>query len=369
MFGNGGRSVWELADFVRPAFGPAYSGELAGQDLRLSGKVGWSSNGGPGKGHPARALPSHLEIPVTMSQHRLRSLVLVGVFARWASGKAEPPRTVGASIQIGPDDGGYRLDLLNGVHYRDAFDLTPLHQVNGDGTSLETIGVCELDGAKCRVDALTVDLNSDVDADTVHFRDLGTPASFTLFDLALGWEAPPGCPFHSGQGGVPLSELGAVIRLRDRVRFKKAVEQLDHSIRITEDLDEARGEALTFIAVATAATLELGAPRSMHRLQLEAARRLDQASNTEAILEEAKRLVEVAVGTLFEQGESANDRLMDRALSIVERQFAKPLTDVAVADQLGLSPSHFRYLFRQTDRKSTRLNSSHSRASRMPSSA
>lgn len=85
----------------------------------------------------------------------------------------------------------------------------------------------------------------------------------------------------------------------------------------------------------------------MHRLQLEAARRLERADSNEGILEVARECVAEAVGDLFERNTGANDRLIDRALGMVERQFAKPLTDAMVASQLGLSPSHFRFLFRQ----------------------
>jgi AraC-like DNA-binding protein len=39
---------------------------------------------------------------------------------------------------------------------------------------------------------------------------------------------------------------------------------------------------------------------------------------------------------------------MDRALAYVDRHYAKELTDAVVADQIGLSTSHFRFLFRQS---------------------
>ena len=156
-----------------------------------------------------------------------------------------------------------------------------------------------------------------------------------------------GCPFHSEQGGIALSELGAIVRLRDRVKFRKAIDQLEKAVLNTEDLEEAKGEALTFIAVATAATLEIGASRTMHRFQLEAARKLDGAKSTTEVANISKQLLSQSVGSLIEKSDSPNDRLVDRALSMVDRQFSKPLTDALVADQLGLSPSHFRFLFRQ----------------------
>lgn len=347
MVEAGLKRVWRLGNWMRGNDGPSFPGRLDAQDLKLSGLPGWSSNGGPGRGHPARAHPALLEIALDELGGYLATAVFVGVFARWASAKQEAYGTVGAAIQFGEDESGYRLDLLNGLHYREAFDLDPISESNGDGTSLHTLGTCVVDGEECRVDALIVDLPPGPPPTVIRFRDLGSPASFTLFDVALGWGPISGCPFHSGQGGVPLSELGGVIRLRDRVRFRKALEQLDLAIHATDDLDEARGEALTFIAVATAATLELGAPRSMHRLQLEAARTLEEATSNEQVVFVARTMVERATAALFDQGSSANDRLIDRALAVVERQYARPLTDASVADQLGLSPSHFRYLFRQ----------------------
>jgi len=156
-----------------------------------------------------------------------------------------------------------------------------------------------------------------------------------------------GCPFHSEHGGIALSEIGAIVRLRDRVKFRKAIDQLEKAILRTEELDEAKGEALTFIAVATAATLEIGASRTMHRFQLEAARKLDGARSTPEVARLSKELLAESVGALIEKSDSPNDRLVDKALSLVDRQYSKPLTDSIVADQLGLSPSHFRFLFRQ----------------------
>lgn len=347
MFGAGEKGLWGLAEFARPAGCASFRGSLPEGDIKLSDLPGWSSNGGPGRGHPARANPALLEISLGESPGQLSAVVFIGVFARWAALRHEVIGTIGASIQFGSDDGAYRVELLNGRHYIDAFQVEPVNQLNGDGTSLHTLGTAELDAVPCRVDALTVDLPQGVAPDLIRFRDLGSPASFTIFDVALRWHVAAGCPFHSGHGGIPLADLGAVIRLRDRVRFKRSLGQLETALGKTEELDEARGEALTFIAVVVAATLELGAPRSMHRIQLEAARRLEQARTVPEILETSKEIVERVVGPLFGQSESPNDRLVDRALSIIDRQFAKPLTDSAVADQLGLSPSHFRYLFRQ----------------------
>lgn len=338
---------WTLAEWPRPESGPAFDGRLEGLDLSLSGLPGWSSHGGPGRSHPARANPTLIEIPFDETAGNLEALALVGIFARWAGAKLESPGTLGASVQFGEGDTAH-IELINGRHYRDSLDLTSRQMSSGDGTVLRKIGEIELDGERHRVDLLWIEVPLDAPAPSrVRFRDLGSPASFILFDVAFQLRAPAGCPFHSGHGGIALSEIGAIIRLRDRNRFRKALVQLEASIAQTEDLDEARGEALTFTAVVAAATLELGAPRSMHRLQLEAARRLERANSPELIFSEAQYVVDQAVGWLFDQPETPNSRLVERAVSIVDRQFARPLTDAQVASQLGLSPSHFRFLFRQ----------------------
>jgi AraC-like DNA-binding protein len=141
-------------------------------------------------------------------------------------------------------------------------------------------------------------------------------------------------------------ELASIVRVGDRVKFGKATQQLEKAILAAQDLDEARGEALTFLAVLTAATLELGGSRQMHRLQLEAAREMDRASDLEVVLQVAQSRVEELANSVFPQSDGPSSHLVDRALALVERNYAKNLTDATVAAQLGLSTSHFRYLFR-----------------------
>lgn len=156
-----------------------------------------------------------------------------------------------------------------------------------------------------------------------------------------------GCPFHAHTGGVALSELSGIVRCADRVRMAKALEQLESGLLRTTDLDEARGEALTFIAMVTAATLEMGGPRSMHRVQLEAARELDRVDSIEQIVEVSHRYVTKIVADLFDPNLTPTQILIDVALDYIGRNSHRDLTDEAVARELGLSTSHFRHLFRE----------------------
>jgi AraC-like DNA-binding protein len=273
---------------------------------------------------------------------------LVGVFALFASRQEEASGTLGASLQLGDErDTHFRIELLNGRHYSDASDLTPLSRVNGDGTSVETLGAVELPGGRYRVDQVVVDVVTEGRPTVLRLKDLGSPASFVIFDVLLETEELAGCPFHSGSGGVALGEISAIVRVGDRVRFLRAVEQLEASLETAADLDEARGQALTFLAMVTAATLEMGGSREMHRVQLEAAREMDRLHDAASIAACARRHVEAIAGGLFKPAASPSSYLVDRALALVERNFARDLTDAAVAAQLGLSTSHFRYLFRE----------------------
>jgi AraC-like DNA-binding protein len=327
--------------------GPIFTPESPG-DLPLSGGIAWQSNGGANRGHPARSLPFTLEVPLNDLGGLVR-VHLVGAFALFADPRSEASGTLGASVQLVDERGDalFRHDLLNGRHYSDAHDLRTIDRANGDGTSLVTIGTARIDGGPARVDVLAVDVPADVQATSLRLKDLGSPASFVVFDVVFEAEPTKGCPFHSRSGGIALGEVASIVRVGDRVKFSKALDQLEAAILATPDLDEARGQALTFLAMVTAGTLEMGGSRSMHRVQLDAARELDRLKRPSDIAASARRYIEEVSSTLFRDFQSPSSYLVDRALAIVERHYAKNLTDVAVASQLGLSTSHFRFLFKE----------------------
>ncbi|RYG22738.1 AraC family transcriptional regulator, partial [bacterium] len=137
------------------------------------------------------------------------------------------------------------------------------------------------------------------------------------------------------------------VRMGDRVRFDRALDQLAVSLKAASDLDEARGQALTFLSMVTAAMLESGGDRSLHRETLEAARELDTLQSSLDVAEAVRRRSEIVAAPRFGEFGGPSAHLVDRALNLVDRNFAKDLTDASVAQQLGLSTSHFRFLFKQ----------------------
>jgi AraC-like DNA-binding protein len=308
----------------------------------------WRSNGGGGRGHPAKAWPFSFEVPIPNEIGELTQIVLIGVFAQFADRQNEAPGTVGATLQLaGHGEIVFRLDLANGRHYRDAHLVQPLDESLGDGSRIMTVGRVEIDGREHRVDRLVVEVPAGIGATNLSFRDLGSPASFSIFSCFVAHRVPFGCPFRHGQGRVGLSDLPEIVRIGDRLRLRQALAQLEEALEGTIDLDEARGQALTFLAVLTAAMLERGGSRELHLEQLEAARELDRLAEIAAIAGAARRRAEAIVYELLESPVSPSDRLVNRSLALVDRFYGKALTDASVADQLGLSTSHFRYLFRQ----------------------
>ena len=319
-----------------------------GEDLTPDGAHAWMSNGGSSRTHPARSLPFTLESLLGDFDGIPKRLELIGVFARFADPKIEPAGTLGASIQIvNEGDMLFRQDLIQGRHYSDGSNLEPVERINGDGTSVRTVGSVEIDGVAYRLDQLSIDIPDLAGSRSLIFRDLGSPASFVLLGVHLEVERPAGCPFHSKTGLIPLREVAAIVRVGDRRRFSRALEQLEGGIHGANDLDEARGQALTFLAVVTAGILESGGSRELHRVQLEAARKLEKLDNLDDIAAEAVEECEKIAEPLFASPETPSGHLVDRALAIVERNYAKNLTDSVIAQQLGLSTSHFRFLFKQ----------------------
>jgi AraC-like DNA-binding protein len=293
-------------------------------------------------------LPLTLDVPIPEIGGKLLRIHLVGLFAAYVDPTQERPGSMGAGIHLLAErDLVFRQDLLCGRHYGDARVLEPVERLNGDGTSVETVGQCEFEGAPHRIDQLTVDVPQSASCTLLRFKDLGTVASFLLFDVLFEFQWQPTCPFRGRGGGVALSELGSIIRLADRARFGRALGQLSEGIRSASDPDEARSLGLTFVAVASAAMLELGASRAMHRVQLDAAREFESLEESNLIAERACEIVEDLVAPVMNFSSATGDALVDRALALLDRQFGRDLSDDDVAEQLGLSTSHFRHLFKQ----------------------
>lgn len=337
------------AQFVRPFDGPVWNDVSNGTYSAFLGR-GWTSNGGAARLHPARALPFSLDIDGCDQVGSIRKLILIGVFARLAGTEDDPIGTIGAHLQFLNPEGRIvkQIDFKKGKHYDDAAIPLAEEVTIGDKSFRSPIGWFEDSFGNWRVDALEISIESDLGFDSIKFRDMGTPASFVLFGALYEVEALSECPFRGRGKAISLPEVGGILRLRDRSKFKMAVEQLRTGIlRCAPDLDEGRGTGLTFLAVVAAALLELGAPREIHRSQLDAARKFDQSETIEEIADLAEELAYKLSAFVLPHTDDPSAGLLERAVSIIERNYSEDISDAFVAEKLGLSTSHFRHLFRK----------------------
>ncbi|MCW5938001.1 MAG: helix-turn-helix transcriptional regulator [Fimbriimonadaceae bacterium] len=281
----------------------------------------------------------------------LKRVGIVGIFALYCESAQDNPGALGGHLLFMHEgELTASLPLTFGRHYGVASDPDPVSLPNGDGSEIEPVASVSVDGVENRVDCLWLEVESGTKVDKVVFRKADGPASFVFFDVFFEFETPKTCPFRGHGGDVAFHEIGQALRLCDRAKFEVAIKQVSNAILAAGDLDEARGFALTFLAVVGAAMLEVGADKSTHKAQLEAAKEFlqleDKALLSRRTVERAHDLTEGVIG----RG-SPNDRLIDRALAIVDRNFAKDLQDHQIAEDLGLSTSHFRHLFRQATKQ------------------
>lgn len=307
----------------------------------------WHSNGGAGRLHPARAYPMRLSVVPPAGLGRVSGIVLRGVFALYAAPRHEPIGAIGASVTVNGSGDSVVFNLVNGRHYGDATDGVHVDRFNGDGTQLVSVGQARFEDGLARIDELRLELPRLMGVSSVEFRDMGTPASFAIFDVLFEAEVGASCPFRGHGGQISLSELGSIVRLRDWGKFDLAVDQLRRGILVEGDLDEAKGSVLTFLAVVSAAILEFGGSRKLHRFQLDSARRLDELSSPEAVGEAAGELCLNLVGEYLPSGKSETSRAIDQAVRLLERRFAQDVSDEEIAGEVGLSTSHFRHLFKE----------------------
>jgi AraC-like DNA-binding protein len=291
-------------------------------------------------------------MPVPHGKGRLLQVCFYGVFAACADPGDEPGGAIGATLSfLRSKNPLQRMDIIQGRHYSDARDLTRVYRPVGDGSCIETVGSVLIDGLEHRVDRLSVSLPPQMPPDRLVFADMGTPASFLLFDVVFQFDSQAVCPFRGHSGQIGLHELPSILRLKDWPRYEKALQQLESSILFEDDLDEGRGVALTFLSSLLSAQMDIGGDRRMHRFLLQAARSLDLLGTKEEIAAQAVGMAGQVSHSIFGEIHNSAEALIHRALAYMDRHFSEDLTDAGLADRVGLSNSHFRHLFKQVTKQ------------------
>ena len=319
---------FETAAFERPMDGPCLE-TLPCNHIPASGLPGW-------RGRCKSTLTA------TVPKAEYRKIYVVGMFG---VSEPKPAGTVVACLSFGER---FRFDLVYGRHCYVRTERGDLTISPGDGTELVRFGEANVAGFTHRVDMLVIEMPERVLSEIIRFRVISPDASVVLFDIFCEHEQVNGCPFKPGSTQMSLLEVGAAVRLGDRQRVDQALGQLHEALSMKgQSLDDVKGEALTFIAVVTAAMLDLDGSRHMHRVQLDAARALDSFNTQEDVAEQTRHIIEeVLLNNIPMANPLPNERLMAKAQRLIELNYAERISDEWVAKHVGMSTSHFRHLFK-----------------------
>ncbi len=330
--------------FARPAFGPNCPLSGSGLGLPLTKAVPWQSWGGNSARHPARGLPKVLAFDAPRAEGPAVGLTILGVAALFTSDLA--PGQVLGHWRLAFEDGRTEEHALRlGSHVIEATSLEPRSASLEDGVKVRTVGVMDVGGQAVRLDLFDLPLQRPGHLRSLAFHVAEAGASFLWCDVFVAVEQPIVCPFRGQGGRVSIEEVATIVRQRDPVRLERALDQFAQGLLRTTNLDEAKGLALLFLGAISAALLESGAPRSLHLVQLQAARDLDEQTTREEVSATAMRWIREVLEGLLEPNERAVDPIQ-QAIRLIADSLGQDMDDAELAQRVGLSTSHFRAKFR-----------------------
>lgn len=147
---------------------------------------------------------------------------------------------------------------------------------------------------------------------------------------------------------VSYHEINAMVRLGQRLELEAYFRQFEKDLfAIAEhDLEMAKSRFISLIAVLVISALEIGASAHTERRIAEAAKLALQASDATDLLQVVRWFLHNTTECASPQKNRYSEEIIEKAKKIVLENFHKPITDEWVAEQVHLSRSHFRYLFK-----------------------
>jgi len=147
---------------------------------------------------------------------------------------------------------------------------------------------------------------------------------------------------------VSYHEINAMVRLGQRLeleayfrRFEKELLEL-----AKQDLRMAKSRFISLIAVLVNSVLEIGASAETERKIADAAELALQAKDADELLQTVREFLQKTTECASPQKNRYSEEIIERAKKIILENFHMPITDEWVAEQVHLSRSHFRYLFK-----------------------
>ncbi|MEM4409203.1 MAG: AraC family transcriptional regulator [Candidatus Caldarchaeum sp.] len=153
----------------------------------------------------------------------------------------------------------------------------------------------------------------------------------------------------SDADGVSYSSINAMIRLGQREELEAYLREFMSGLLQTgeRDLALAKSRLLALVTVIILSVLELGAPAETERKIIEVAKHVEGIISTDDLVFFAKQFLGTITCCAKPKVNRYAQRLVQCAVQMVRDRYAEDLSDEEVAWQLGLSRSHFRFLFKE----------------------
>lgn len=150
-------------------------------------------------------------------------------------------------------------------------------------------------------------------------------------------------------GHVSYSEVSAMVRMGQRTEldayFRQFLSDLDSLA--AEDLTLARARFISLVTTLVTSTLEIGAPPDVEVTIASAAAEATNADSAEELLRLANHYLAHATTCARPNANRFAQQTIEKCQALIAESYAQPLNDAELAHQVGLSRSHFRYLFKE----------------------
>lgn len=150
-------------------------------------------------------------------------------------------------------------------------------------------------------------------------------------------------------GEVSYSEINAMVRLGQRVELEAYLRQflVDLSDIAEADMTMARARFICLVSILVLSTMEIGAPPTVENTIAHAAHDSDSAASVDELMSIAAKYLSHATVCAQPNANRMAIQMVERVKQIVAERYGDNLSDEAIASEVCLSRSHFRFLFRE----------------------
>jgi len=150
-------------------------------------------------------------------------------------------------------------------------------------------------------------------------------------------------------GHVSCSEVSAMVRLGQRTELDAYFRQFlaDLEALASDDLVLARARFISLATTLVVSTLEIGAPPEVEATITGAAEGAINAETAEGLVRLAAQYLAHATTCARPNANRFAQQTIEKCKAMISESYALPINDSALAHEMGLSRSHFRYLFKE----------------------